>query len=825
MFRMGKEGKSGRKRIRIVVVCIGIVVIFGTAGTAIYRQKHQAPEQETDKVNEVEVTRNTISDTIVGTGNLEMDEAEAIMVPSGITIEEVLAESGDYVSAGTVLATVDKASVLSAVEDIQEELKDLDEEISQCQDDDDENVVTSSVSGRVKAVYVEENSDVTEVMLDKGALMVLSLDGLMEADMEGECSCGEGTQVNVELEDGTVVVGTVESSDENTWTVTISDEYSEPGEQVSVTDSEGKLLGSSQLYIHEPLEITGTTGTVSEVSVSLDTQVDADTELLVLEGTESDGEYEELLAVREARTATLKKLLQLAASPQITAEFDGTVQDVNVAESGDVSGEDPGSSSGDSGVASQMSYRKVIQTSQTFTSGDQEALFSSAAPAAAGVEKENTESTSQDTIQEQKIMLSVSGTGESGSICLVIPVPETGGTPVTQIIATDGSYSGVVVWNPGDSAFAAGTSYQALVALQASDGYYFGTDSIQGIETGTISGIQVSEDCKTLEFQIAFPATAEEPEVTVITDEPGNDENGQNAEFSDEETQETSTQSDETKVSENITENSRTETETGTKTGGNAEGDTQPVSVASAGESTKNSDSAVQTSDAAATESAASADSTDASSQYTTDVSAFTVCPDEYMILSVSVDELDINSVEVGQNAEITFDAIEDKTFQGQITKIGNSASVSGGVAKYSVELSVPKDEQMKEGMNASAEITIEEREQVLTLPVNALQEQGDRTFVYTEKEEDGSLSGETEITTGLSDGNTVEITGGLEEGDVVYYMRTGASSGNSDSGQTSRDRGNPGGDFGEMPDMGDFSGGMPEMNGGQRGGGPGMQE
>ena len=86
--------------------------------------------------------------------------------------------------------------------------------------------------------------------------------------------------------------------------------------------------------------------------------------------------------------------------------------------------------------------------------------------------------------------------------------------------------------------------------------------------------------------------------------------------------------------------------------------------------------------------------------------------------------------------------------------------------------------------MNASATITIEDREDVLTLPMNALQEKGDRTFVYTEKDDDGNLFGETEVTTGLSDGSTVEITDGLEEGTTVYYLRSeSSSSGSSYSG------------------------------------------
>lgn len=68
-------------------------------------------------------------------------------------------------------------------------------------------------------------------------------------------------------------------------------------------------------------------------AVSENASVASGDTLLVLEGAEIDAEYERLLAVRDARTATLKKLLSLTKNPQITADQDGTVQDVNVSAS------------------------------------------------------------------------------------------------------------------------------------------------------------------------------------------------------------------------------------------------------------------------------------------------------------------------------------------------------------------------------------------------------------------------------------------------------------------------------------------------------------
>ena len=180
------------------------------------------------------------------------------------------------------------------------------------------------------------------------------------------------------------------------------------------------------------------------------------------------------------------------------------------------------------------------------------------------------------------------------------------------------------------------------------------------------------------------------------------------------------------------------------------------------------------------------------------------------MLLSISGDELDINSVEEGQEEQVTFDAIENEVFEGIVTKVGTTASASGGVAKYTVEITVPKEEQMKAGMNASATIVIEKRENVVTLSIDALQERGKEVFVYTEKDEEGNLTGEQQVSTGLSDGQNVEITEGLSDGDTVYYKKIG---GNNSSSDGFSERVNPGeGSNGEMP-RGDMSSG--EMPGG----------
>ena len=797
-----KTKKKFKKKTKIIISLILVAAVGTIAGYYVQKRSGNPGkgEKNTAQAQSTEVRKGTVSNTIVGTGNLELDEAEAVKIPSGLTIKEVQAESGDYVTEGTVLATVDTASVLSAVEDIQEELDTLDEQISDCLENEDENLVECTVAGRVKAVYAKAGSDVADVMVDKGALMELSLDGKLAVEIEDTSSLENDESVNVTLSDGTVISGTVDSVTEDGTVITVTDNGTVVGDSVTVTDSSGNVLGTGELYIHEPLAITGTTGTVSSVSVSENAKVSTGDTLLVLAGTYSDSEYQELMATREARTATLKKLLALEKDPEIKAETDGTVEDVNVAASGTTDSSSSIDSSTETGTqkASQMSYTSSELKLVKLSFDDGSAVADAPAETA-----ESTES-SDDTPIEQQILFSIAGSGTSGSSLLVLPVPVTGETPVTDISTADGTYSGVVTWNPGDSTFAASTSYQALVVLTAADGYQFTGESIQGTESGTVSGIQVSEDGKNLEFQIAFPETKIDENKT----DSGSGDSGKD-------NTDNSNQNVNSGDGQNNTTGDNSSTEQQTQNSGNT-GNTSDTGNNASGAANSQSSGSTQAAGATGTtgstseETAASENSSDTSDKYSTDVTAFTVAPDENMILSVNVDELDINSVEKGQEATVTFDAIEDQEFTGTVTKIGSTASVNGGVAKYTVEITIPKDEKMKQGMNASATIIIEEKEQVLILPSSALQEKGDKTFVYTQQDSDGNLSGETEIKTGLSDGSNVEITEGLSEGDTVYYMRSEKSSdSSSDMSQG-------------MPDMGDFDfpgGGNSDMGGGPGGG------
>lgn len=770
------KGMSRKKKTAVAIVSLAGICILGTGVFWARNKMSKGQPVGNASVQEASAASGDIANTITGTGSLEADDSDTVKIPSGITIKEVKVESGDAVSKGDVLAVVEETSVLGAMEEVQEQIEETEEDMNECKSDTETQEVTAKVSGRIKKIYVQESSDVAQSMVDNGALMLLSLDGKMAADFTGVSGVAAGDTVTVTLSDGTVKEGSVESVSGADCTVTFSDDGVAVDDTVTAAKADGTKIGTRKAYIHEQLEITGTGGTVSSVSAAENQEVSAGDTLLTVNTGEKSVKYRQLAAKREALTQSLQKLVTISQTGTITADIDGTVGSVNVSAGSAVQSSSAVSSGTTSSGSSAAKASNMSYTSSA--SGASFLLLSSASGTAAGKET----ALDNDAEQQTDICLQFAiGEGtESTAGLLALATPQTDGVPQTEANSSDGAYTGSIVWNPQADTFEGGTEYQAQITLTAGEGYCFGADSVSKLQVGILSGLTVSEDAKTLEFCVTFPVTAETTpqETQKEQNESGQDENKNQVSGSDGETVEAS---------------AKAAAVTGTSTGTAAAADTETT--------------AQQTS---------SSDSTEDTSSYSTDVTAFTLASNDSMILSVSVDELDINSVSKDQEAEVTLDALEDSSFTGTVTKVGSSSQSSGnGVAKYTVEITIPKDAQMKEGMNASAVITVEEKKDVVTIPVNALQEKGDKTFVYTKKDDEGNLSGEQEVSTGLSDGDKVEITDGLSEGDTVYYQKTGNTQG-TDSGQTPQQGGGPGnmeqpsgGGMGEMP-----SGGGPAPGG-----------
>ncbi|MDD3279235.1 MAG: HlyD family efflux transporter periplasmic adaptor subunit [Lachnospiraceae bacterium] len=818
--------KQCSRKKKGIAIGSAVVLAAGIITAVVFFQRHLAQPVMAGSEGNIEVTAatGTIANTIIGTGNLANDDAVSIKIPSGVVIDEVLVESGDEVLAGDVLATVDSASVYSAMEEVQSAIDELDAKINDCREDSSASSVTSKVDGRIKKIYAGADASISQVMLEQGALMLISLDGKLAVEFQTSGTVAVDDSVIVQRSSGAQVTGTVESISGNTVVVTMTDSGIGMEESVSVFNLDGTSLGSGTTYIHEQMALTGTTGTISSVSVVEDEAISSGTTLYTVVNDGTSTEYKQLTASRQAYADTLQKLLELAQTGAVTADRDGTIGSVLVSE-GNSSSSGSSGSSGTSGSGASASG--VITTGTTKGKSTGVVLTSKTDVDVTAVSEPSETDSSSESSSEDSIAASgneLQFTITSGTIgsaqAVMLQQPVTGAAPQTEITTADGSYTGIVTWNPGAKTFAAATSYQAMVTLSAAEGYLFTADSVQHLASGILSGITVSADQKTMSFTITFPETG------AATNADTNTGNNSNANGSN--TNNSNAESSNANSSNTNSNNTGSNTAGGSAAGGNtvnnntaaAQSTVGSTSGASGGNSTAGSGETTAAASTSDTSDSSSASST--SSEYSTDTAAFTISGNAQMILAVNVDELDINSISVGQEAEVTFDALEDETFTGTVTKIGNTATVSGGVAKYTVNITIDKTEAMKAGMNASATIVIEQKENVVTIPVNALQERGSKVYVYTEEDSDGNLSGEQTVTTGLSDGDTVEITDGLSEGDTVYYQKTGNLGSSSETtGKMGENRGN----MGNMND-GNMSGGSaPGGSGGNMGGGtpPGM--
>ena len=848
--------KNKKKKIIIIAGILAAVFITGTGTWYFISRTGKVRAMVPVEAMSTKVQTGNLSTTVVGTGTLKNDTANAVKIPDGITVDEVMVESGDAVKAGEVLAIVNQASVTKILSQIQDELAELDEEINDTKGDKESAYIKTYIAGRVKKIYAETGKNASAVMQEKGSLLVLSIDGKMAVSLEGVSDMGAGDDVTVRLSDGSEKEGTVESASEKSSVITLTDNVTSVGEKVTVLDESGEEIGSGELYIHQPIEITGTAGTISEIVAEENEEVGAGDTLVKLTDLPDSSEYQQLLDKRSELTETLKALAQLSAQGTIQAEYDGTVESVYVTaeetEGNSTDGYSTGASIGN-GMASVQEKAGFVLTAESVQSTPQKEGFTFANTSET---EKSTEETGVTAVTDLMAVFQELG----------IAAPVNGEIPVSEIEET-GQYTGSIRWTPADGIFAAQTAYTAEIELIAKAGYQFmAADGAEVSFPGAQTTVwEIGEQCEgnTLKLSLAFPETEkeEESETQGSQENPGDiqnpdnqenqggSQNGQqgtdggegNQQNQNSGQQQNSQQNQNGGQGQNDSQNPNSQQN---QNGGQGQNDSQnPNSQQNPNsgqgqnsqQSQNGSQGAIRTQAgvsggslagaSASAVSTASQASSNGNAEETADssmVTVFTISKNENVLLSVNIDELDILSIQEGQKAAVTLDALEGQEFEGEITKISRTASNSGGVTKYTAEVTIPKEESMLAGMNASAVITIERKENVLTLSADALQERGNRTFVYTETGEDGMLSGEVEVETGISDGTNVEIVSGLESGQTVYYHRVASENEGEEGFGGMMMNGMPGGGMqnmgGERPDK---SGGQPPSGGF---GGPGGQ-
>ena len=151
-----------------------------------------------------------------------------------------------------------------------------------------------------------------------------------------------------------------------------------------------------------------------------------------------------------------------------------------------------------------------------------------------------------------------------------------------------------------------------------------------------------------------------------------------------------------------------------------------------------------------------------------------------YLTMTLYIDELDIGQLEIGQPVRVTADALPGQEFAGTVTTISIKGTTNNGVTTYPVTIRIDEPGDLLPGMNVDCEIDITHVSDVVRIPAGAVS-RGNQVLVLTGEntggtdETTGLPAGFTyrEVTIGVSDGDFVEITSGIEEGDTIAYIPT----------------------------------------------------
>ena len=717
--------KKNTKRF-IKLICIVVVVALLAAMPLLAKQD---TEEDGPKASILSGTVSTgsINTELIGGGTLAEDDAVTIEVPSAVKLKEFLVSNGDAVTEGTAIATVDRVTVMTAISQVQETLEYLSEQIEEASDTDSEESVTALAGGTVKILYAEEGESVQSVMLEHGALAVLSLDGLMAVDMETQSTLSAGTAVTVILSDGTEVSGKINKNLAGEMTVTLEDNGYAVDDTVQVTAEDGTAIGSGQLYIYSPWNATAYAGTVDTVKVSVGDELSAGKTLMVLSDVGYSATYQQLIGQRQEYEDLMLDLFKMYQTESVVAPCDGVVSGID---------KDSVQLLSDSGT----SY--TVQLLANAPNGN-------------------------DEIQYANYVGKVTAVGQNGWSLLVNPQPiaiadytDLSGVPMNESAMTQVcSYpvaSSVVpetetesapapeettppaeeMPSPEESAPPAAEPQDPAESIPPAAEPQDPAESIPPVEdsmppetqpsTPQLQTVPVYELVSGSWQQIAFSSVAAGDILLFAADQSGE-----------------------------FVWIVRMQKAGGTQGQPSISGGTFPSGGMSSG-----------------FPSTGMTEQESAFELYGLDMAQVaSVTPQHNMTLEITIDELDIKSLQVGMSAQVKIDALGGEKYTATITEIGNTGENNGGNSKYTVELTMDRTENMLSGMNATASIVLSTASDVLTIPSDALVETGNQTLVYTGyDEENDTLLDPVTVKVGRSDGETVEILEGLANGQTYYY-------------------------------------------------------
>lgn len=792
--------KTKKKNVRRYILWgVLAVVVAGLAMLPALARQQDAQDGPVASVLEATVKEGSVQAIVRGGGTLEAGDGEDIELPAEVKITEFLVKNGQEVKKGDPVAKIDKVSALTAVTEIRTSMAAVEKQMETYSDEKSASTVTAPAGGRVKAIYANPGDSVSAVLVEHGGLALLSLDGRMCVTLTVSSQLIPGDSIPVTLDSGKTVTGRVESNLNGELTVTIADNGYAVGDTVTL---EG--LGSGSLEIHNPWLATAFNGTVSQVNIRLEQTVSSGGSLFTLKDTDYTAQRELLAETHRDYEELLQKLLTWQDTGVITAPCDGLVSGIDTdsthllaAEEEELTASLLNADGGD--------FRLVLlsQVTQTCTGDDKcplkgtdsghqdgcpKACKHAAAEGVCTASEHFDDCIMACTHAENPEDCQATGAHHTDCIKACIETNQEGKCPATKYHydgcigkCTESAVSGdcpAHIHKQGciESCISADTvgkctaghhkadCIESCIGTEASvsnpcpatkhkDGCYFQNATYTGqvfkvvsVGSGTLVGYWDSTVYDVVKTASGWARKDGQPFST------------NNCVQADTISASGSYQAGDVLLSVTVTK----------------DGESQSLGLVkiSSGSQKPGFDLSGLMGMMGGFSMGGSTGSGSSTQLYSLDGDVLlTVTPLDTMTVTIAVDEKDIASVKTGMTAQLTMNALPDETFEGQVTRVAQTGSGNGGSSKFDVEITLSRESDMLPGMSTTAQLTLYEKMNVLTLPVAALQDEGGKTLVYTGKDKKtGEPANPVEVTTGLSDGENVEILSGIDSGTTVYY-------------------------------------------------------
>lgn len=147
------------------------------------------------------------------------------------------------------------------------------------------------------------------------------------------------------------------------------------------------------------------------------------------------------------------------------------------------------------------------------------------------------------------------------------------------------------------------------------------------------------------------------------------------------------------------------------------------------------------------------------------------------LVIDISVSEIDINEIEIGQPVSITFDAIPNQTYEGEVSKVSLAGDESSGIVEFTVTISITNiDENIKPGFTAVATVMIKEVENAVLVPNLAIQTVNGTSVVMVVGSDNTVTTVPVEVEAS-SDSYSIVKDGALKAGDQVMVFANSSTS------------------------------------------------